>query len=197
MRRPARAAIVGILLLLPGGFLLARAGWVHAKGAVGEVLIGRALDATLEDGVPRKPWSWADMVPVARLDVPRLGVSRPILSNASGSALAFGLGRVSGTGLSIVAGHRDSWAAFLEDVKVGDELTVTSHERQVRYHVVGAEIVRYDTALRGDGLSLVTCWPFDGLLHSPWRYVVHCEPEGTASETRTAEFRKLSPLTSR
>jgi len=177
VRRPARAAMVGILLLVPGGFLLARAAWVQAKGAAGEILIGRALDATLQDGVARPPWPWADMHPVARLEVPRLGITRPILSNASGSAMAFGLGQVSGTGLSIVAGHRDSWAAFLADVKIGDELTVTTHEGPVRYRVVGTEVVRFDAAPRGGGLALVTCWPFHGLLHSPWRYVVHCEAE--------------------
>ena len=176
MRRPARAAIVGIVLLVPGVFLLARAGWVHAKGAAGELLIDRALTATLKDGMPRRPWSWADMHPVARLEVPRLGVTRPNLSNASGSALAFGLGHVSGTAFpGVVAGHRDSWAAFLADVKIGDELTVTTHEQAVRYRVVRTEVVRYDTAPRGDGLALVTCWPFHGLLHSPWRFVVHCE----------------------
>jgi sortase (surface protein transpeptidase) len=26
-----------------------------------------------------------------------------------------------------------------------------------------------------DRLTLVTCWPFRGWLHSPWRYVVRAE----------------------
>src|SRR4029077_6740745 len=107
MKRSTRALVVGATLLVSGSLLLARAGWVAAKGAVGEVLIRRALAATLDDGVARPPWRWADMHPVARLSVPRLGLAEPVLSNATGPAMAFGIGRVNDF---VLAGHRDSWA---------------------------------------------------------------------------------------
>jgi sortase A len=186
-RRAAFAgAMLGALLLLPGSFLVARAGWVRAKGAVGEVLIHRALAATLADGRARPPWSWADMHPVARLTVPRLGIERPVLSNASGQALAFGIGHIDGTALPaaagncVLAGHRDSWAAFLADLRVGDAIVVESPGGRAVYRVASSGIVRFDDARvlldRGDDrLTLVTCWPFRGWLHSPWRYVVRGE----------------------
>jgi sortase A len=185
MKRSRCAALLGAVLLLPGTLLVARAGWVKAKGAVGEVLIHRALAATLKDGTPRRPWSWADMHPVAALAVPRLGIERPVLSNAAGQALAFAIGHVSGTALPasaghcVLAGHRDSWAAFLEDLRVEDEVVVTTHERRAVYRVAATSVVRFDDArvLRDDGvdrLTLVTCWPFRGWLHSPWRYVATC-----------------------
>jgi sortase A len=156
---------------------------VKAKGAVGEVLIHRALNATLKDGQPRRPWSWADMHPVARLTVPRLGIERPILSNASGPALAFGIGHVDGTaapgavGNCVLAGHRDSWAAFLSDLRVTDTVVIDAPARHAVYRVTETAVVRSTDAsvLRdvGDGrITLVTCWPFRGWLHSPWRYVV-------------------------
>ena len=171
------------MLLVPGSFLLARAGWVKAKGAVGEVLIHRALAATLEDGIERRPWSWADMHPVARLTVQRLGIERPVLSNATGSALAFGIGHVDGTappaaaGNCVLAGHRDSWAAFLADLQLADDVVIETRGRRAVYRVDSTVIVRFDDArvLRDEGddrLTLVTCWPFTGWLHSPWRYVV-------------------------
>jgi sortase A len=171
------------MLLLPGSFLLARAGWVKAKGAVGEILIHRALAETLKDGRPRCPWTSADMHPVARLTVPRLGVERPVLSNASGRALAFGLGHIDGTaapaahGNCVLAGHRDSWAAFLADLRVGDDVVLEAHGRRAVYGISSTAVVRFDDArvLHDDGddrLTLVTCWPFHGWLHSPWRYVV-------------------------
>jgi sortase A len=183
MKRATVAAVLGAVLLLPGSFLLARAGWVKAKGAVGEVLIHRALASTLKDGTPRSPWSWADMQPIARLTVPRLGIERPVLSNASGSALAFGIGHIDGTagpataGNCVVAGHRDSWAAFLDDLRVADNIIVEAPGRRAVYRVAGTSVVRFDDArvLRDEGddrLTLVTCWPFRGWLHSPWRYVV-------------------------
>jgi sortase A len=186
MTRTARAAVIGAMLLVPGSFLLARAGWVAAKGALGELLIHRALAATLKDGRARRPWSWAGMHPVAELTVPRLGIERAVLSNASGPALAFGIGHVDGTagpgasGNCVLAGHRDSWASFLEDLRVADEVVVTTSGRRVVYRVAATEVVRFDDArvLRDQGddrLTLVTCWPFRGWLHSPWRYVVHAE----------------------
>jgi len=186
MRRTTRAALVGALILLPGSFLVARAAWVKAKGEVGEVLIDRALAATLKDGKVRRPWSWADMHPVARVTVPRLGIERPVLSNATGSALAFGIGHVDGTavpgaaGNCVLAGHRDSWAAFLADLRVGDDVVIETYGARAIYHVASTEVVRFDDArvLRDEGddrLTLVTCWPLRGWLHSPWRYVVRCE----------------------
>jgi sortase A len=186
MNRLKLAAFAGAILLLPGSFLLARAGWVRAKGAVGEMLIHRALAATLQDGRTRRPWSWADMQPVARLTVPRLGIERPVLSNATGQALAFGIGHVDGTampaaaGNCVLAGHRDSWAAFLSDLRVGDAVVIEAPERRSAYRVGSTSVVTFNDArvLRDEGddrLTLVTCWPFRGWLHSPWRYVVRCE----------------------
>jgi len=186
MKRATAAVVLGAFLRLPGSFLLARAGWVKAKGAVGEVLIHRALAATLKDGTARHPWSWADMHPIADLTVPRLGIERPVLSNASGPALAFGIGHIDGTarpgaaGNCVLAGHRDSWAAFLEDLRPADTVVVETPDRRAVYRVAATSVVRFDDArvLRDEGddrLTLVTCWPVRGWLRSPWRYVVRSE----------------------
>ena len=191
MKRARRLAVAGAILLLPGSFLVARVGWVRAKGAVGVALIHRALAETLKDGKARLPWSWADMHPVARLSVPRLGIDRPVLSNASGPALAFGIGHVDGTaapgtdGNCVLAGHRDSWGAFLADLRVGDAVAIEAPGRRSAYRVTGTAVVRFDDArvMRDEGddrLTLVTCWPFRGWLHSPWRYVVRAEREPSA-----------------
>jgi sortase A len=196
MKRAPCAALAGAILLLPGSLLLARAGWIKAKGAVGEVLIDRALAATLEDGRARRPWSWADMHPVARVIVPRLGIERPVLSNASGPALAFGIGHVDGTagpaaaGNCVLAGHRDSWAAFLADLRVADTVVIEAPGRRAAYRVASTGVVRFDDArvLRDEGddrLTLVTCWPFRGWLHSPWRYVVRAERVPSAPSRAT------------
>jgi sortase A len=197
MRRSAAGVALGAILILPGSFLLARAGWVKAKGEVGEALIHQALAATLKDGAARRPWSWADMVPMASLSVPRLGIERPVLSNASGSALAFGIGHIDGTaapgtaGNCVLAGHRDSWAAFLADLRVEDAVVIEAPGRRATYRVAATSVVRFDDgrALRDEGddrLTLVTCWPFRGWLHSPWRYVVRAlrVPEPVARPRR-------------
>jgi sortase A len=192
MRRAAWVACAGLALLLPGTGLLARAAYVRAKGAFGVHLIERALERTLADGRERPPWSWADMHPIARLTVPRLGLARAVLSNASGSALAFALGHVDGTappgasGNCVLAGHRDTWGAFLEGLRPGDEVVLRTSRGRTLYRVVSTLVAR-----SGDGavlasdaagrLTLVTCWPFRGWLHSPYRYVVICDRPGSVS----------------
>ena len=191
MNRSRSIALAGAALLAPGLFLLTRAGWMEAKGALATVLIDRALEANLIDGQARSPWAWADMHPMARLTVPRLSVERPILSNASGPTLAFGLGHVDGTaapassGNSVIAGHRDSWASFMADLRTGDEIVVEAPGRRVVYRVASTAIVQYDDARvlddTGQQLTLVTCWPFRGWLHSPWRFVARCNTDPAAT----------------
>ena len=117
-------------LLLPGSLLRRRAPVGQGEGRGWGGADPPRPRGDLEGRTARRPWSWADMHPIARLTVPRLGIERPILSNASGSALAFGIGHIDGTagpataGNCVVAGHRDSWAAFLADLRVADAVVI-------------------------------------------------------------------------
>jgi LPXTG-site transpeptidase (sortase) family protein len=81
----------------------------------------------------------------------------------------------------IVAAHRDTQFRFLGDLVSGDRIAAqTIDGRLLAYRVSAARIVRADAsgldpADAGPGgarLALVTCYPFTGVLHSPWRYVV-------------------------
>jgi sortase A len=174
-------------LLVVGGLLLGEQAWLAGKARVARHLIDRAFDAHLSDGRAHRPWSWADTYPVGRLDVPRLAVSRTVLAGASGSSLAFGPGHVDGTappnasGNCVVAGHRDSWFAFLQELRPGDDVVVTTFEGRRTYRVVELDVrSMWDVevaAPTGDSrLTLVTCYPFGGLLGSTSRYVVTCVP---------------------
>jgi sortase A len=150
-------------------------------------LIDRAYQAHLEDGRVHRPWDWADTHPLARLEVPRLNVRRIVLAGATGGSMAFGPGHVDGSALPnrpgncALAGHRDSWFAFLEELRVGDELLLATRSATRRYRVTdlavhsmwNAEVLRPTPEPR---LTLITCFPFHGLLRSPWRYVAVCEP---------------------
>ena len=177
------ACVTAVVLAMAGATLVGGELWLAAKAQVAAVLIDRAWKAHLADGGEHRPWPWADVVPVARIEVPRLGVRRTVLSGATGAALAFGLGHVDGTsrpgsaGNAVVAGHRDGRAAFLRDLVPGDEIVVRSRAGEERCVVSGSEVVAHDTAAVLDTtgepkLTLVTCWPFGGLTRSPWRYVV-------------------------
>ena len=150
-------------------------------------LIVQAFAAHLRDGSPHLPWSWADVHPIAELRVPRLDVARYVLTGASGSSLAFGIGHVDGTappngrGNCVLAGHRDTQFAFLKDLRPGDELAVTTHGGTATWEVESLGVVdhrRTDLleAHTADRLTLMTCHPFGGLMRSSRRYVVWCRP---------------------
>jgi sortase A len=67
-------------------------------------------------------------------------------------------------------------------------VAATSDGRRTAFKVVGAHIVRADASgldpsdrgPTGARLAMVTCYPFNGVLHSPWRYVVIADREGPA-----------------
>ena len=153
---------------------------MRTKAAVASVLIERALERALADGRPRPPWAWADFHPVARLRVPRLNVDQPVLSGATGATLAFGLGQAPGTGTgTVVAGHRDTWAAFLRDLRVGDQVVLEGAEGARAYRVdavrvVAPEDIEVLSPASEDRLTLVTCWPFSGLARARMRVLVSC-----------------------
>ena len=172
------------LLALAGGLLLAGdEARIRVKAVLAGLLIDRALAAHLSDGEAHPPWSWADMHPVAELVVPRLGVRRVVLTGATGESMAFGLGHVDGTatpgtpGASVIAGHRDTEAAFLQAVRPGDELSVRTRNGGRSYRVRETAVVdvrdpRVVEPSTGDELRLVTCYPFGARQSGDERYVV-------------------------
>jgi sortase A len=187
MNRPA-LLLLSAGLLVPGAGLLGERAWLEAKACLASRLIERAFRSHLRDGEAHRPWSWADTWPVARLAVPRLGVERVVLEGASGSSLAFGLGRLSesaapnAAGHCVLAGHRDGQAAFLGALHEGDRLLLLDREGLRSYRVEELAVVHErDSSLlapsTGRTLTLLTCYPLDSFLPGPWRYAVRCREE--------------------
>lgn len=182
---PALFFIFSLLCAVLGLSLLGEGLWIKAKAELAQILLDRAFAESVASGKPVKPWSWADTWPVARIAVPRLRASAIALSGGSGQALAFGPGHLAQTpkpgerGTAVFAAHRDTHFRFLGDLKVGDEITVTRDDGiTFLYEMTGADIVRWDQSkidagAQGYNLALATCWPLDGKLGGPWRYVVH------------------------
>lgn len=185
MKRTAFLALAAGLCLAVGAAHLAGGIYIEAKAAVAQVLLEQSWQKTLGNGEAVKPWSWADVWPVALLEVPKLGVSAVVLNSVSGEAMAFGPGHMEGTphpgdkGLSVIAGHRDTHMAFLRKLEIGDTVIVTdaggdTHRfRMEESRVVDAYKHGLDFAAGKARIALVTCWPFDAL--SPGggqRYVV-------------------------
>jgi sortase A len=171
----------------------ALAGWglyIPAKAALAQVLLERAWERARAGEPNVRPWAWADISPVAVLEVPRLGKRSIILEGASGQAMAFGPGHMTNTpmistrGTAVVAAHRDTQFRFLRDLVEGDSVGIeTADGSHSTFMVIETRIVRAnasgldpnDGGATGARLALVTCYPFDGVLRSPWRYVVLAE----------------------
>ena len=176
------ALLVGVCGL--GLLLMAQGAIIPTKAWLAQVLLERAFTQSLEEHRPVKPWGWADMAPVARGSVPRLGVSDIVLSGGSGQAMAFGPTVMRDEApVRIMAAHRDTHFAFLKDLQVGDSVDVQGLDGQiVRYRVVGAEVVRWDrfaypVSPARPLLALTTCYPFGATERGPLRYVVWAESE--------------------
>jgi sortase A len=190
---------MGALLLLGGLTLHVEQVWLAVKARLAERLIRRAYEAHRVDGNVHRPWRWADMHPIGRLVVPRLGVERMILSSASGQSMAFGVGHVSTTsppnrnGICVLAGHRDGAFAFLARLQPGDRVRVGTRGCVRMYRVNDIDVVSQDEGpfletTPVPRLALVTCYPFHGYRSSTRRYIVWCEPD-MVSEPRPAETR--------
>lgn len=193
---PARSLLTFAagIFIAAGLFLAAQGGWIYAKAALAQVLLERAFAESVISGAPIKPWSWADTWPVARIEVPRLGVSVIALKGASGQALAFGPGHLDNTpqageeGTAVYAAHRDTHFTFLKDIHVNDRIRITrSDGRTFTFHVTHMAIARWDKAeidpdARGAHLVLATCFPFDAVTSGPLRYLVYADLEETATK---------------
>jgi len=183
-------AVVALLAAL-GLVAIGNGAWLKGKAAAGQWLIARAWSETQRQGRPVRPWPWADLYPLARLEAPAHGIDVLVVEGANDRALAWAPGHAESSappgmpGNSVVTGHRDTHFAFLRDLAAGDALVVEDAlGARTTYHVREVRIADYRTLrlpLRPESrtLTLVTCWPFDGVRpDTPWRYVVLAEAGG-------------------
>ena len=133
---------------------------------------------------------------MARLRSPDHDTDLIVLAGASGAVLAFAPGWVHGTappatdGNCVIAGHRDTQFAFLEQLHAGDRIELEAADRRrTVYRVVETAVVheREAAVLADDGvteLTLLTCWPFEGSEpRGPWRFMVRAVPAAPQSST--------------
>jgi len=179
--------VLALFVFAAGVGAIANAAYIPAKAALAQILLERAWERAQAGERNAKPWPWADISPLAEIEVPRLDARVIVLEDASGSAMAFGPGHmpnsaaIGARGTAIIAAHRDTTFRFLREVRNGDDvLLVTRGGRRIHYRVASTKVVRADASgldpsdggpTRGQ-LALVTCYPFDGVFHSPLRYVV-------------------------
>lgn len=169
-------------LISVGGFQLWQAAAIQHQAAAAQDEAAAAWDSPSEDAVsPAGPQA------IARLTDDDLGVDLYILPDADWDSLKDGPGLFAGVmpgapGTSVIAGHRETHFAFLQDLAVGDRLTIEDRDGQnTEFRVTDTRVVDGRTVRVGGGdtdetaraeLMLVTCFPFDAPDLGPDRYVV-------------------------
>ena len=192
MRRRVASAL-SVLLLVAGLVQGGRGAWIFAKAELAQVLLRRSWADTQTGSERVRPWPWADAWPVARIILP--DGDHIVLGGASGRNLAFAPGHLDGTslpggsGTCVIAGHRDTHFAILEDLVKGDPVQLEDASGNVSSYRVAATAVvdESETAVlaetTGPSLVLITCWPFHSVNPGGrFRYVVWAESTDQASE---------------
>lgn len=124
--------------------------------------------------------------PIGLLEIPRLKLSTPVVEGDDAQALRGAAGHLPDTprpwerGNTAIAAHRDGLFRPLKNIRIGDDVLVTTPRGEFRYRVRGTRIVKpTDLSVLeqqdADVLTLITCYPFNYIGSAPKRFVVHAD----------------------
>lgn len=177
----------GLLLLGYGAIESVRAQLFQAQeGRRFETGIHRGTrDQSEPAAAPRKADTGST---IARMEIPRLGLSAVVVDGTGRRMLELGPGHVRGTphpgegGNVALAGHRDTFFRPLRFARKGDLIDVVTSRDEYRYRVSWTRIVSPEDVwvLRSTGremVTLITCYPFDFIGPAPKRFIVRAECE--------------------
>ena len=172
------AGLIGLATFAYGAY-------IPIKAELAQYLIHRAWVESIATGEQVKPWGWADMHPVLRLQSTKHNQDLIVLAGDTGNVLAFGPGLSSETPYQddssslLISAHRDTHFAFLEHVALGDGFVLNdSNNNQQTFKVSNIEIIdsdKHNIELIDNQaqLKLITCYPFDAVTAGgSLRYVV-------------------------
>ena len=182
----ARIRNLSIAVLVIAGIVSMGEGTrIYLKAILAQILLQNAWNHTRSGGTNVKPWPWAEMHPVARLQVPTYDEDIIVLAGTTGKSLAFGPGHVvssaaPGTDDNVaIAAHRDTHFAFLEHITPGEFVFLETPDGvRHRYQVSQIDILHQSETevMAKNGvkqLTLITCYPFHAITPGgPMRYVV-------------------------
>ncbi|HZG28906.1 sortase A [Ensifer adhaerens] len=173
-------ALAGIVLIGDGLYIKAKAGLAH-------ILLNRSFDRRVEGLGDGRPWPWADFRVMARISVPRLGMSEIVIAGATGKATDLGPAWLEASplpgdaGTAVITAHRRTQSAWLRELKPGDTIHVEMADgRELDFRTTDSRVARWDdngidVSAMGKHLALTTCWPLDEQELGPLRYIIDAE----------------------
>jgi len=178
-----------ILLLGYCGFALVDA-WIFQRRESRELdRLLRDRQAASESARQRGPSAAPQGAPAAadgligRIEIPRLLLSAVVVEGVDKTTLRRAVGHIPGTALPGhagnvgLAGHRDTFFRPLKDLKIKDEVQLSTLQGNFKYEVESLRVVEPDNvgvlAPSGENvLTLVTCYPFYFVGPAPQRWIV-------------------------
>jgi sortase A len=148
---------------------------IAVKAHLAQWLIKSSWAKSLETHQIVKPWPWADTWPVAKIIFPS-GEAYFVLKGSTGNSLAFGPGHVSSTalpgedGASVIAGHRDTHFALLENLRSGQKIKVQNKAGEWftfeinKQWIANSNLESLYVNNQQSSLLLITCYPFNALM---------------------------------
>lgn len=128
---------------------------------------------------------------LAKLQVPRLNMSVVVLEGSDDGVLKKGPGHIEETafpgelGNVAIAGHRDTHFRPLRNIRMNDEVILTTKTVTMSYFIDSIKII-HPTDMEildpspGPVLTLVTCYPFEFIGNAPMRFIIRATPRGEA-----------------
>ena len=166
--------VVGCCLIILGLVGITKASLMPIKAIIGQHYLEVAWKESLKNNKLSKPWKSADFYMIGELRVPKLKVSRVILNNVSGEAMAWSIGRVTNLNRAldmqpiILAGHRDSHMQFMSELNIGDKIELMMSDRVLKTFIISKTDITKKPELAisaqntyNEILILTTCLPFN------------------------------------
>lgn len=119
---------------------------------------------------------------IGRIEIPRLLLSAVVVEGSDETTFRRAVGHIPGTALPGqpgnvgLAGHRDTFFRSLRDLRVKDEIQLSTLKGDFRYEVESLIVVEPDNVdvlapSNENELTLVTCYPFSYIGTAPKRFV--------------------------
>jgi sortase A len=120
---------------------------------------------------------------IGRIEIPRLLLSVVVVEGVDKTTLGRAVGHIPGTALPGaagnvgLAGHRDTFFRPLKDLKIKDEIQLSTLKGNFKYEVQSLRVVEPNNvgvlASSGENvLTMVTCYPFYYVGPAPKRWIV-------------------------
>jgi sortase A len=120
---------------------------------------------------------------IGRIEIPRLLLSAVVFEGVDKTTLRRAVGHIPGTALPGqpgnvgLSGHRDTFFRPLKDLRIKDEVQLSTLKGNFEYEVESLRVVEPDNvgvlASSGENvLTLVTCYPFYYVGPAPQRWIV-------------------------